>query len=261
MSFEDFASSETSRAELGRTDNRPRATACRELTEDEITSLVEDIERSGYAVLAQYITSEDLNHLRDFVREAVAAAGNGYTTLNGYAPVANTALGRIAESPALKHVCMRAYELLTSRPAPYPTYYQILRCLTGETYGKHSMVFHFDSYILTFLLPIEVPAGKQNGELILLPNFRPIRRFYASNLIDKVLLDNALTQRVLRWMANRYPRLFVRIKLTPGDLYFFWGYRSIHTNAPCDVDKIRATALFHYADPHRESRLKKLLSR
>ena len=261
MTFEGFASHEKPQAGLGRTADQSQMAACGEFAEAEIRSLIEEMERSGYAVLPRYVTAEDLNHLQHFVRETVAAAGNSYTALSGYAPVANTPLGRIADSPTLKHVCMQVYEQVMSRPAPHPAYYQILRCLTGETRGKHSMVFHFDSYILTLLLPIEVPAGKESGELILLPNFRPIRRWYVSNLIDKVLLDNALTQRILRWMANRYPRLFVRITLTPGDLYFFWGYRSIHTNAPCDVDKIRATALYHYADPHRESRLRKWLGR
>src|SRR5215475_3647423 len=259
MTFQGFASHEAPRSGLGRTADQSEPAACRELTEAEISSLVEEIERTGYAVLAQYITTEDLNHLQHFVRDAVAAAGNGYTMLDGYAPVAHTALGRIADSPTLKHICMRAYEQATSRPAPDATYYQILRCLTGETSRKHSMVFHFDSYVLTVLLPIEVPAGKNNGELIVLPNSRPIRRWYTSNLIDKILLDNALTQWFLRRMASRYPHRFVRITLKPGDLYFFWGYRSIHTNAPCDIDKIRATALLHYGDPHRESRLKNWL--
>jgi hypothetical protein len=79
-------------------------------------------------------------------------------------------------------------------------------------------------------------------------------------LIDKILLDNALTQWILRRMAKTNPR-FVKVAMTPGDLYFFWGYRSVHTNAPCDADKVRATALFHYVDPHRESRLKAILGR
>jgi hypothetical protein len=100
-----------------------RPAAWRELTEAEITALVDNIERSGYGVVAQYITTEDLNHLRQFVRDAVAGAGNSYIVLNGYAPVAHTALGRIADSPAIRRVCMRAYEQLTSRPAPDPTYY------------------------------------------------------------------------------------------------------------------------------------------
>ena len=233
----------------------------RELTDAEIASLVRDIERIGYGVLHQYVATEDLKVLRQFVRDAVSDAGNSYTVLSGLAPVANTALGKMANSAALRRICTRAYELATASPAPDQTYYQVLRCLTGDSGRKHSMVFHFDTYVLTLLLPVEVPSGNENGELILLPNVRPIRRWYFSNLIDKVLLDNALTQWILRRMAKTNPRRFVKVAMTPGDLYFFWGYRSVHTNAPCDADKVRATALFQYVDPHRESRLKAILGR
>jgi hypothetical protein len=100
MTFQEFASHEMPRAGSGRIAGKSEPAACRELTEAEISSLVEDIERSGYAVLPQYVTTEDLNHLQHFVRDAVAAGGNGYTMLDGYAPVANTVLGRIADSAA-----------------------------------------------------------------------------------------------------------------------------------------------------------------
>ncbi|HEY0124424.1 MAG TPA: hypothetical protein VGC14_22205 [Rhizobium sp.] len=234
---------------------------CRELSDEEISALVQEINRDGYAVLPEYVSPADMDALRQFVRDTVTVAGNRYTMLRGPEPVAETALGKMASSPALRRVCMRAYEIATSRPAPDQPYYQILRCLTGSTGRKHSMVFHFDSYVLTVLLPIEVPTGKDSGELIVLPNFRRVRRWYASNLVDKILLDNPLTQQILRSMAKSIPDRFLRISMVPGNLYFFWGYRSIHTNAPCDPEKIRATALFHYADPHRGSKLRKLLRR
>jgi hypothetical protein len=261
MILQGYASPNPSQIGLAPPADASQSAALRDLTEAEISSLLQDIERSGYGVVAQYITTHDLELLRLFARDAVAAAGGRYTALNGYAPVANTALGKMAVSPALRHICRRAYELATSTSAPDQTYHQVLRCLTGDAGRKHSMVFHFDSYVLTALLPIEVPTGKENGELILLPNFRPIRRWYVTNLIDKVLLDNRLTQWLLRGLARLRPERFVRIAMTPGDLYFFWGYRSIHTNAPCDADRIRATALFHYADPHQGSSLKKILRR
>jgi hypothetical protein len=261
MILQGFASPNAAQTGLAVPADASQSAALRELTEAEISSLVRDIERSGYGFVAQYITADDLELLRRFVRDAVAAAGDSYIALNGYAPVANTVLGKIADSPALKHICRRAYELATSKSAPDQAYYQVLRCLTGDAGRKHSMVFHFDSYVITVLLPIEVPAGKENGELILLPNFRRIRQWYLTNLIDKALLDNKLTQWVLRVLSKLHPAGFVRIAMTPGDLYFFWGYRSIHTNAPCDADKIRATALFHYADPHQDSSLKKFLRR
>jgi len=46
-----------------------------------------------------------------------------------------------------------------------------------------------------------------------------------------------------------------------GTICFFWGYRSIHTNEPCDPAKLRATALFHYGDPHLGSRARALIRR
>lgn len=241
--------------------NLPCPTDGRAFTDDEISSLCQDIDRVGYAVLPDYITAAELEHLRHFVRERVAAAGNSYTMLSGPAPVADTVLGHMAASQSLRRVCMRLYEMATGRPASNEPYYQILRCLTGRSGRQHSMVFHFDSYVLTVLLPIEVPAGNDSGELIVLPNVRGIRGWYARNLLDKVLLDNPFTQRILRARAKSRPERFVRIPMVPGNLYFFWGYRSIHTNAPCDPDKIRATALFHYADPHADSVLKKRLRR
>jgi hypothetical protein len=69
-----------------------------------------------------------------------------------------------------------------------------------------------------------------------------------------MLVDNRAAQLVLRLVARRHKLNTVAIRLQPGTLYFFWGYRSIHTNEPCDADKLRATALFHYGDPHRDSR-------
>jgi hypothetical protein len=231
-----------------------------ELSEAAIAALRRDIDHTGYAVLPQYLSVAELEALRLFVRNAVAAAGDSYTVLSGPEPVAATALGDMAASPALRHLCIRLYEIATGRPAPDVPYYQILRCLTGSTGRQHSMVFHYDSYVLTLLLPIEVPAGTDSGELIVVPNARRVRRWYGTNLIDKLLLDNPLTQRILRRLAARRER-FVRIALVPGNLYAFWGYRSIHTNAPCDADKIRATALFHFGDPHRDSRLKAWLRR
>lgn len=85
---------------------------------------------------------------------------------------------------------------------------------------------------------------------MLFPNTRKIHKTYLRNVIDKVLLDNAVTQWALRMLVTRRLLNISRVKIVPGNAYFFWGYRSIHTNEPCDPDKVRATALFHYVNPH-----------
>jgi hypothetical protein len=71
--------------------------------------------------------------------------------------------------------------------------------------------------------------------------------------MDKVLLDNPITQKVLRSFVNGKSFAPERVALVPGNLYLFWGYRTIHTNEPCDPDKVRATALFHYSNPHKHA--------
>jgi hypothetical protein len=233
----------------------------RELADEEVAALVREIDQSGYAIVRQYVPAEQIDQLRSFVRDKVAQAGGSYVALTGDTPVADTALGAMAHSPGLKRIFRRAYQLAASAPAKDDGYHQVLRCLAGDIGQKHSLVFHFDSYVVTALLPIEVPAGRNSGELILLRNVRPIRKSYLANLADKVMLDNALTQRALRNVAARRIDRFVRLPMVPGDLYFFWGYRSVHTNLPSDPDKVRATALFHFGDPHCDSQLKRWLRR
>jgi hypothetical protein len=91
------------------------------------------------------------------------------------------------------------------------------------------------------------------GDLLMYPNTRKVRKTYLRNALDKVMLDNPISQRILRTAVNTERFSPKRIKMQPGNLYFFWGYRSIHTNEPCDADKVRATALFHFANPHAKA--------
>jgi hypothetical protein len=71
------------------------------------------------------------------------------------------------------------------------------------------------------------------------------------NLIEKALLQNPLANRLYK---RRYGSgLHDVLKLAPGNLYFFWGYRTLHGNLPAEANTRRATLLFHYGDPHRGS--------
>ena len=39
-------------------------------------------------------------------------------------------------------------------------------------------------------------------------------------------------------------------QLKVGNIYLFWGYRTLHGNLPCGVDALRTTLLLHLGDPH-----------
>jgi hypothetical protein len=122
--------------------------------------------------------------------------------------------------------------------------------LSGKSVRRHSYLFHYDSYIVTALIPIEIPTAGMRGDLMMLPNTRKVRNSYTANVIDKIILDNPLSQTLLKYLTRTNLIRLTRIRLVPGNAYFFWGYRSVHTNEPCDPDRIRATALFHFANPH-----------
>ena len=113
----------------------------------------------------------------------------------------------------------------------------------------------------TALIPILIPAEGQPGDLILLPNTRPFRKTYLRNLFDKMMLDNPFTQKLLRKRWERGSKEIVKIKMVPGNLYFFWGYRSIHTNEAIDPHNIRATALLHFGNHHESSKLRTMIGR
>lgn len=95
----------------------------------------------------------------------------------------------------------------------------------------------------------------------MLPRMRRIRKTYIGNLMDKLLLDNKITQLVMKKLILSGKIKHTKVSMVPGNIYFFWGYRIIHANEPCDRDKIRATALFHYGNPHAGSWLRRIMRR
>jgi len=226
------------------------------ISEQGIESLVEDINQRGFGVLTDYIAPPVLEMMRAFVNAAVRTSGGEYVGFNTPKALVGSMLDQISSSPEFQDLLKQIYEVGTGKPGPEVEFYQVLRCLAGASGRKHSLRFHYDSYVVTALIPVEIPAEGKCGDLIMLPNSRNIRSSYAVNVIDKLLLDNALSQFALRTLARMNCLPLARINPIPGNIYFFWGYRSIHTNEPCDQDKVRATALFHYVNPHAARSLK-----
>lgn len=213
----------------------------------------------GVGIARDCIDPCSLASLRSFVENKVAVNGGEYVAFAGAEPVRNTFLDGLRSSPEFIRACQAIYEKGTGKAAPGVPFYQVLRCISGKSGDKHAFIFHYDSYVVTALLPVIIPSQGKRGDLIMLPNTRKIRKTYFRNLIDKVLLDNKLSQLVLKYLttAGRWPA--TKVCLTPGNVYFFWGCRSIHANEPCDPENIRATAIFHYVDPHASSWLRRAL--
>jgi hypothetical protein len=224
-----------------------------DVTSAQIAQLVDQLNTTGFASVPNYVHPDDLARMRGFVGKAMEKSGNEYIGFGGPAEVAGSGLEEFYTSPAFTGLIKTIYEQGTGRQAPEQALYHVLRCLSGQTGQKHAWMFHYDSYVVTALIPIQIPVEGKTGDLLMFPNTRRIRPAYLFNAMDKVLLDNRLTQKFLRNSVEHERLKPVRIRMQPGNLYLFWGYRTIHTNEPCDVDQVRATALFHFANPHRKA--------
>jgi hypothetical protein len=231
-----------------------------DISDDRIDRLVTDIDKSGIGVLENFLRPDELQALQAFVEGEVEKSGGEYTSLSE-TQISPTLLGSISNAPAFQAMMRRVYEKGARKPAPKQSLYRVLRCLKGRTGMQHSYLFHYDSYFVTALLPIIIPTEGEAGHLIIHPRRRGVRSTYVRNLVDKVILDNKYTQARLKKNFLSGKSELREVALVPGNLYFFWGYKTIHANAPCDPKNIRATALMHFGDPHTDSALRKFTGR
>jgi hypothetical protein len=224
-------------------------------------SLADTMDRQGFACLANCLSEDDLEQLRSLVRGVGLDPTGKYSALQDKRTFDDTALAKIPASPDFQLLCGELLRLSKSGAATERDFYQVVRCLNGKVGRKNSYFFHYDTYVLTVLIPIIIPQAGERGDLVLFPNVRKVRRSYLRNLFDKFLVDNRFSQWALTLIAKRRKCGAVAVPMQPGNIYFFWGYRTIHANEPCDPAQIRATALLHFGDPYRGSRARSVLRR
>jgi hypothetical protein len=226
-----------------------------DICQDELMRLFFEMETNGFACVPRFLMDADLAMAQKFVATSMHRSGNEYIAYRGSEAVRGSGLDDLATSLRFQSIFARLYEASRQRPAPPVEFYQLLRCLAGTGMLKHSFNFHYDSYLITALVPIVIPDTGKPGDLYLAPITRPVRRSYIANVIDKIILEK-FKQKALRRRAEVDPQWFTRIRMVPGNLYLFWGYRTVHANEPCDPGTVRATALYHFFDPHSGSSLK-----
>jgi hypothetical protein len=219
-----------------------------EFSHDTVAGIVADIHRRGFAVYADFLAPDDLASARRFVAEAVEKNAGEYIAFTGPDDVSSSGLDELGRSQVLHRMLEQIYEHETGESAPEQDLYQVLRCLCGKTATPHSYYFHYDSYVVAVLIPIDIPTEGQSGDFLLLPCMRRIPKIRFWDVLEKSLIEIPLSQWALRRLAIR-GSFFKRVSLVPGNAYFFFGGRAIHTNAPCDQDRVRATALFHFGRP------------
>ncbi|HCW48226.1 hypothetical protein [Mixta calida] len=228
-----------------------------------IPQLLEDIETQGYAVLEKAVTGEGLMRFRQWVEEVSANSGQRYHAIFGdVEKIDRTPLAELSENVEFHQLMRQMAEKSLGRSLARQQILAVLRCVQGQSGKKKSNAFHYDASVITALLPIEIPQqGEARGDLLLFPNLRRFRGSVLFNVIEKAIMQNPLSRHLLTWAIMHRLVKPMTLHLQPGNIYFFYGYRSFHANGVCDPAFRRATALFHFGDPHYGSMLTRSIVR
>lgn len=220
-----------------------------------------EIEINGYAVLENFFPPELLEQGRAFIEQQAESHRGEYFAVHGVEAMGGSVLAALAVSAPLKEMLTELYRLQTGKePSPTEQVFPVIRCLQGKSGLKQSHFYHFDATAVTALLPLFIPTqGQHCGDLLIFPNLRKVRFNALRNVIEKALMHNTVSQKLVAWAVRREWLRPIRLKLQPGNLYLFYGYRSLHANDQCDPAMLRATALLHFGNPHHDSLLARLL--
>jgi hypothetical protein len=232
-------------------------------SDEQVAALASSIDTAGFGVLEDAVSGRMVDQSRHYIEGQLRQHGGQYFGLAGNEWIEESPLAPLARSPQLECVLKSLYYHAMGELPPERSLAPSLRVLAGTVGLRHSYLFHYDSYVVTALVPLLIPDEPDElpGDLLLYPNMRRIRRSAIVNILEKVFVENSLACRAWRtsWMQRRFGARVVKMK--PGNIYFFWGIRSLHANEACLVTSIRSTALFHYGDPHAGSFLKRLSAR
>lgn len=222
-----------------------------------VDSLLADLDARGYALIGGFLQPDEIGHLVAAATAAATANNGRYTEIAADDVRTPTVLDAIGHAPEFRSLCRRIVGLGTGHVVPPVRFVREFRCQSGPVGGARPLRFRFASHVLTILIPVAVPAN--GGELWLFPNRRHLRRAYARHFLDRLLWQNGVSEVLLRGAARRFWFGATRVPLQPGQACVFWGYRTLHAERRVATAGLRATVLFHYANPHGRSRAWALL--
>lgn len=137
----------------------------------------------------------------------------------------------------------------------------VLRCV-GSRMAAQSYLRHFDSHVLTVLIPLQcAPDGDQNGDLIVhMRRCEPLAPLI--HLFTKAWLffEHGLPFGLRRALVNSgwSMRHCQRIRCVPGNAYVFNGFVTLHHNLHV-ANGERRSLIIHYYDAGLEARLRTML--
>jgi hypothetical protein len=215
--------------------------------------IAKEMNDKGSSCIANFLTEAQLSSLQQHVSVDAEKYNGQYFAHHGGASIESSLLGVLGTAPEFREMLDSIYQIGLGKSAYSNEVFTVLRCVQGNSGRRESNCFHYDASLVTALLPVDIPHGADRGDLIIFPNLRRVRSTVLFNVLEKALLQNALSRKLITAAIRHHLLKPEKLQLVPGNLYLFWGYRTLHANEPCDPASCRATAIFHYGDPHAGS--------
>jgi hypothetical protein len=207
-----------------------------------IREIKNDLDTRGIAVLPDFFTLAAMEKMREAVhdRYEICLGGPVRKPLVG-GELEGSIFFEVAFSDFVQDVCnsiMRPFGYHVDRSDVHPA----LNILQGPKARDAIHGYHFDATFLTLAVPVIMPdpTSPRPGAFRIWPN---VRRFSSGWLREKFY------SRVMKtsWLRDLFPSLTVNF--VPGNLYFFYGFRSWHGTGDLDDQSLRANCLINVGGP------------
>jgi len=225
-----------------------------------INQITYDLDNLGFHCIENSVPGELINSLSIEVKSCLDKYGHRYFSMINPVLSDNSALCRLRKNGKFNALLAAVLKKGGSTELS-PPILNVLRIVSGDNLGNQSLKFHFDASVLTVLIPVIIPENLdsfKSGDLLLIPNLRKVRSSALINVIEKMLIQNPVTRKIISYFLLKKLDSYT-LKLKPGNIYFFWGYRSLHANLSIDPEYTRATLLFHIGNPHHNSSIVRLI--
>ena len=216
---------------------------------------IKKLENEGFYCFKNLLSNNEINSLIELVRKKLNENNKKYFFLADQ-KLNNTIINNYKFISKFEELFKNLSLNLNLKNFDKQKIYKVLRVITGNKNEKESYRYHFDAHLFTVLVPIIIPKreNSNNGNLIIFPNIRKIIKSLLLNIIQKIFFQNRITKFLLK-NNYIYKNKVTLLNLKPGNVYIFYGYRTLHGNQSIDPRDVRATLLLHFYDIFNDSKL------
>ncbi len=219
-----------------------------------VENIVSNLNSTGFCCIDNVLSDELQKEFSDEVIKLVKLKGKRYFSVVNVMSDDDLAFKAISNNNKLTSLLTSVAKAALDREVSKSDSLSVLRVVTGQAADTQSLKFHYDAFALTALIPIIIPDGplEKSGHLVTFTNLRKFRSLFFFNLVEKIFFQNSFLRMILSKLVISNLEKYTYL-MRPGNIYLFWGYRSLHANLPVDPDYIRATMLYHFGDVHPKS--------